>query len=72
MYGSCGDGEPRFYLWEVSNVEGEYILQFEHATRIRIVRAAEIVASGGDFAAIGYEMVKDQPVAGSTDLLMRK
>src|SRR5262249_45971792 len=65
-----GYGEPNFYLWEVSEVKrsrsGVAEVSF-NASGQRHFGSAEwqrIVDSDGDFQAIGYEMIKNQPVDG--------
>ena len=68
-----GYGESRFYLWEVSSVRGHNISY--NPTRGREFGSAEwreIINRDGDFAAIGYRLIKDQPVPGLKDALMPK
>ena len=61
-----GMAHPAFYLWEVSKASrcAAYPTIRTRGREFGSAERRKIVASGGDFAAIGYEMVKDQPVAG--------
>jgi hypothetical protein len=65
-----GYGEPAFYLVEAEKVEGRSV---SYATSgARQFGSAEwrrLVASHGDFGAIGYTMIKDQPVPGFEALM---
>ena len=68
-----GYGEPHLYLLEVSGVQGRTISY--NSTNERKFGAREwqaIVGSGGDFSAIGYPMIQNQPVAKLKKVLMRK
>lgn len=64
-----GYGEPNFYLREVEKVEDGGV--WHNTSRERRFGSADwkkIVDSRGDFGAIGYAMIKDQPVPGLKEL----
>ena len=63
-----GYGEPKFYLSEAARQKGRATSY--NPTGGRDFGSADwqkIVESGGDFAAIGYAMTTNQPVAGFRD-----
>ena len=60
-----GYGEPRFHILEISSQKGRDT-SFNRAGDRRFGSAEwqKIVEKGGDFNAIGYTMITDQPVPG--------
>ena len=68
-----GYGEPHFYLWEVASVNrnksGIAETRFNPAGERRFGSAEwnKIVESGGNFSAIGYTIISNQPVPGFKD-----
>jgi hypothetical protein len=65
-----GYGEPAFYLNEAERVEGRTITYDSSGARqFGSAEWRRIVASNGDFEAIGYKMIKDQPVPGLEALM---
>jgi len=73
-----GYGEPQFYLREVERVQlqkGRTGLTSYNPIAERKFGSAEwkkTVESGGDFGAIGYRMITNQPVAGFKDRKIEK
>lgn len=64
-----GYGEPNFYLLEVKSVSRDGVISFNSRDQ-KTFRGAgwqKIVKAHGDFRAIGYDMVTNQPVPGFTD-----
>ena len=60
-----GYGEPRFYLVEAASQKGRATSYNPAGGRdFGPADWQKIVESGGDFAAIGYTMITNQPVAG--------
>jgi hypothetical protein len=63
-----GYGEPKFYLVEVASQKGrETSYNPAGARHFGSADWRKIVESGGDFLAIGYTMITNQPAAGFRD-----
>jgi|GEM_PF-1878552 len=63
-----GYGEPRFHIGEASSVKGRETWYKPPGGRsFGSEEWKKIVDSGGDFGAIGYAMITNQPVAGFKD-----
>ena len=68
-----GYGEPKFYVWEVASVKidagmpGDVLFNPAGGTNFGAAEWRKIVEKGGDFRAIGYAMVTNQPVTGFKD-----
>jgi hypothetical protein len=65
-----GYGEPQFSIWEVATVTrgpsgiAQESFNPSGERRFSLAEWRTLVAHGGDFAAVGYTMVTNQPIPG--------
>jgi hypothetical protein len=71
-----GYGQPQFYLWEVASVKrrefGTGEISYSGGTNFYAAGWRKIVEKNGDFGAIGFIMITNQPVAGFRDRNIEK
>jgi hypothetical protein len=64
-------GEPQFYLSEAAEVVGRCVsYNPAHGRQFGSSEWKKVVENGGDFGAIGYTVLKSQPVAGLQELMV--
>ena len=71
-----GYGQPQFYVREVANIERRErrtdVITYAGGTRFYAKGWQKIVEKGGDFGAIGFVVITNQPVAGFKDRNLEK